>query len=61
MPSEPEPSGTFIAPGVLRPPQVSHQEVSAKGGKAKTPAKLQASMRNLERAREAREARRRKL
>jgi hypothetical protein len=31
-----ESSGAFIsAPGVLRPPQMSHREVSAKGGRVK--------------------------
>jgi hypothetical protein len=62
MPTAPEPSGGFIAAtGVLRPPQMSHREISAKGGRAKTAAKLEAVMRNLERAKAARAARRAKV
>jgi hypothetical protein len=60
MPNASEPSGGgFIsALGVLRAPQLSHAEISARGGRAKTPAKLQAALRNLEKAKAARAARR---
>jgi hypothetical protein len=58
MPSLPEPSGGFIAPGVLRPQPVSHAEASRRGGKSKTPAKLQASLLNLQKAIAARRVRR---
>ena len=63
MPNAPEPSGGFIAAaassGVLRSsPQLMHREFSSKSGKAKTPAKLQASLRNLAKAKAARAARR---
>ena len=45
MPNTPEFSGGFIAAaaGVLRAPQLTHREISARGGRAKTPAKLQAA------------------
>jgi hypothetical protein len=52
-------SGGFIAPGVLLPPpEMSHRAFSAKGGRARTAAKLAASMRNPQKANAAREARR---
>jgi len=51
-----EPSGGLIAPGVLRPAQLSHAEISAKGGRARTAAKLAASLRNLEKAKAIRNA-----
>jgi hypothetical protein len=54
MPSEP--SGGFIAPGVLRPAQLSHAEISRRGGKSKSAAKLTASLRNLEKAKAIRNA-----
>jgi len=53
-----EPSG-FVA-GVWRPPQMSHREFSARGGKARSEAKRQAVLRNLEKAKAARRARRAK-
>jgi hypothetical protein len=58
MPTAPEPSGVIAAGGVLRPPQVSHREVSARGGRARTAAKIEAVLRNLEKAKAARAARR---
>jgi hypothetical protein len=48
---EPQPAG---------PVQISHAEVSAKGGRARTAAKREAVLRNLEKAKAAREARRAK-
>jgi hypothetical protein len=60
MPNAPEPSGGFLAGGVLRAPQLMHREISARGGRARTPAKLQAVLRNLEKAKAAKEARRAK-
>jgi hypothetical protein len=54
-----EPSGGFIAVGgVLRTPQLSHREISARGGRAKSAAKREAALRNLEKAKAARAARR---
>jgi hypothetical protein len=50
-------NGGFI-PAILRPQPVSHREVSAKGGRAKSPAKREAVLRNLEKAKAARAARR---
>jgi hypothetical protein len=50
MPSEPR-GGEFVAvPGVVRPPELSHHEISAKGGRARTAAKLEAARRNLAKA-----------
>jgi hypothetical protein len=43
---------------VLRPPQVSHREISAKGGRVRSAAKREAVLRNLEKAKAARKARR---
>jgi hypothetical protein len=51
MPNASEPSGGFLAGGgVLPAPQLMHRQISSKGGKAKTPAKLQAVLRNLAKA-----------
>jgi hypothetical protein len=60
MLTAPEASGgLFIsAPGVLRPAQMSHREISAKGGRAKSAGKREAVLRNLEKAKAARKARR---
>jgi hypothetical protein len=53
----PEPSGGFIAAaGVVRPPQPTHAEISSKGGRARTAAKIAASRRNLEKAKSIRDA-----
>ena len=51
-----ESSGGFIAPGVLRPVQLTHAEVSRKGGQARSEAKRRASLANLEKAKARREA-----
>ena len=54
----PEPSAAFIAPGCCGQWQISHAEVSATGGRARTAAKREAVLGNLEKAKAAREARR---
>jgi hypothetical protein len=51
-----EQSGRIVAPDVLQPPQLSHAEMSAKGGRARSPAKIAASLRNLEKAKAIRDA-----
>ena len=56
MPSEPNGEGSGSVPGVIRPPQLSHLEISAKGGRAKSEAKRRASLANLEKAKLVREA-----
>ena len=56
MPSEP--SEGFINPAVLRPARMGHAEVSRRGGRAKSEAKIAAALRNLAKARVAKEARR---
>ena len=58
MASEPSGKISIVAAGVLRPPQPTHAEISRRGGMAKTPAKVAASLRNLERTKAARKARR---
>jgi hypothetical protein len=51
--------GGFISvPGVLRPPQPTHADISRRGGLAKSALKREASLRNLERAKAAKAARR---
>jgi hypothetical protein len=52
------PNAPIAVAGVRQPPQISHREISVRGGRAKTPAKLQAALRNLEKAKAARAARR---
>ena len=47
MPSEPNGEGSGSVPGVIRPPQLSHLEISAKGGRAKSEAKRRASLANF--------------
>ena len=56
MPTEPNGEGSGSVPGVIRPPQLSHLEISAKGGRAKSEAKRRASLANLEKAKLVREA-----
>jgi hypothetical protein len=58
MPNPPEPSGGYLVAGVLRPQKLTHAEVSAKGGRARSRAKREAVLHNLEKAKEARAARR---
>jgi hypothetical protein len=58
MSNAPEPSGFSAAGGVLRPPQLTHREISARGGRAKSAAKITAVLRNLERAKAERARRR---
>jgi hypothetical protein len=55
MASEPNGEG-FISPAVLRPVTLSHKEVSRRGGKSKSAAKREASLRNLEKAKAVRES-----
>jgi hypothetical protein len=50
-----EPGEGFIA-GALRP-QMSHREISARGGRSKSPAILAAVLLNLQRAKAAKKAR----
>jgi hypothetical protein len=52
MPTEPNGEGSGSVPGVIRPPQLSHLEISAKGGRAKS----RASLANLEKAKLVQEA-----
>jgi hypothetical protein len=57
MPTDPSGGGFISVPGVLHPKPMLHAEVSRRGGRAKTAAKREACLRNLERAKAAREAR----
>ena len=59
MPAEEKSSEGFYIPGVTRPKPMTVHEMSVKGGQSRSQAKLAAAFQNLERARQAREAKRR--